>query len=214
MRKYLNIILLGLLVVIGCEDGAGGEDGLDGMSVMVTVVDEPSGDNCPSGGSKVSFGYDTNENGVLDATEVTTSTFICNGENGETGQDGMTGMSVQVVQVTSDNWLWIDSDNDGNGFIGVHLENDDVTSEVVNEGMIMVEFSHSNTNPDWNPLPIILYDGDNSDVNFIIDMFYSYGVGYCDVFWSSSDDRTANEWLEISSLTDGYLKITTLLPPS
>ena len=80
--------------------------------------------------------------------------------------------------------------------------------------MIMVEFSHSNTNPDWNPLPIVLYDGDNSDVNFIIDMFYSYGVGYCDVFWSSSDDRTANEWLEISSLTDGYLKITTLLPPS
>ena len=51
MRKYLNIILLGLLVVIGCEDGAVGEDGLDGMSVMVTVVDEPSGDNCPSGGS-------------------------------------------------------------------------------------------------------------------------------------------------------------------
>ena len=54
----------------------------------------------------------------------------------------------------------------------------------------------------------------NSDVNFIIDMFYSYGVGYCDVFWSSSDDRNVNEWLEIASITNGYLKITTLLPPS
>ena len=40
------------------------------------------------------------------------------------------------------------------------------------------------------------------------------GVGYCDVFWSSSDERTSNEWLEIASITNGYLKITTLLPPN
>ena len=98
MSKYLKILLFSLVAFMGCEDGAVGEDGVDGMPIMVTVVDEPVGDNCPNGGSKVSFGYDNNANGTLDATEVTDATFICNGSDGQDGADGSANVDVQIVQ--------------------------------------------------------------------------------------------------------------------
>tara|TARA_B100000287_G_C20059075_1_gene553635 strand:- start:206 stop:412 length:207 start_codon:yes stop_codon:yes gene_type:complete len=56
---------------MGCEDAVDGVDGENGLPIMVSVSEEPSGDNCANGGSKVSFGYDNNANGTLDATEVT-----------------------------------------------------------------------------------------------------------------------------------------------
>jgi len=44
---------------------------------------EPAGSNCVNGGTKVSFGYDNDVNGILESTEVSTSTYICNGEDGD-----------------------------------------------------------------------------------------------------------------------------------
>ncbi len=62
----------------GCtgDTGSAGQDGANGV---VATSAEPSGANCKYGGSKVEIGLDTNGNGSLDASEVTSTTYVCNG---------------------------------------------------------------------------------------------------------------------------------------
>jgi cysteine-rich repeat protein len=45
----------------------------------VTAKVEPAGVHCAMGGTEVNIGLDANRNGVLDAGEITMTTFICNG---------------------------------------------------------------------------------------------------------------------------------------
>jgi ligand-binding sensor protein len=58
---------------------ADGADGSDGLVSLVAVTPEAAGDNCPTGGSKVEAGLDTNKNNVLDPGEVTTTSYVCSG---------------------------------------------------------------------------------------------------------------------------------------
>jgi hypothetical protein len=51
-------------------------------AALVSVVPEPPGHNCPDGGSAIEAGSDTNGNGVLDPGEVTTTSYVCDGESG------------------------------------------------------------------------------------------------------------------------------------
>ena len=90
MKLKLSMFTV-LFLIYSCGEVENGLDGQDGQNILVKVEEEPSGSNCPNGGKKISFGYDTNDSGVLDATEVSTSTFICNGEDGEDGEDGIQG---------------------------------------------------------------------------------------------------------------------------
>ncbi len=63
-------------------NGPPGASGADGKSVLSSVT--AAGDTeCPTGGSVVSFGIDDNANSLLDATEIESSTTVCNGERGE-----------------------------------------------------------------------------------------------------------------------------------
>lgn len=54
-------------------------NGEEGVSTLASYATEEPGDNCESGGIKVSFGLDLNDNGILDNEEISSSTFICNG---------------------------------------------------------------------------------------------------------------------------------------
>ena len=63
---------------IAGETGANGEDGYDSL---LSVIDEPAGDNCANGGKKFLGGVDSDRNGVLDESEIKNSYYICNGEN-------------------------------------------------------------------------------------------------------------------------------------
>jgi hypothetical protein len=58
---------------------------------IVRVTPEPAGPNCEFGGQKIETGLDTNQNGMLDDTEVTDTVFVCNGEVGPPGPGGPTG---------------------------------------------------------------------------------------------------------------------------
>lgn len=49
---------------------------------LINVNDEPAGENCSTGGSRIDFGADNNDNGVLDSDEITSTHYICNGTNG------------------------------------------------------------------------------------------------------------------------------------
>jgi hypothetical protein len=53
-------------------------NGTTGSSTLV-IVDNMVGTNCPNGGQRIQTGKDTNGNGMLDASEVTNTQYVCNG---------------------------------------------------------------------------------------------------------------------------------------
>ncbi len=77
-----------------------GANGTNGLNALVSVTTEPTGTNCANGGNKVNVGPDTNGNGVLDASEITSSDYICNGTNGSNGTNGANGLNTLVSIVS------------------------------------------------------------------------------------------------------------------
>ena len=89
MKRIFSVIILifsmvVLLTACGGNGGTGGNggpggsggpgaSGTNGQSALISVVNEPPGTNCPYGGYKLNVGLDTNKNGVLDPSEITSS---------------------------------------------------------------------------------------------------------------------------------------------
>ena len=72
-------------------DGQDGTNGTDGNHAAVNVTAEPPGANCADGGSRIEGGVDSNGNGYLDAAEVLSTWFACDGPTGSDGSDGSQG---------------------------------------------------------------------------------------------------------------------------
>ena len=72
-------------------NGAPGPAGADGLSTLAVIVTEPAGAHCAAGGSKISFGPDSNANGVLEESETSSSSYVCNGTHGANGSNGTDG---------------------------------------------------------------------------------------------------------------------------
>jgi len=72
---------------IECTDGTNlvipDED--DGGRVLVRLVEEPPGENCPRGGTVVESGMDADGDGVLDDDEVAGISYVCDGTIGGSG---------------------------------------------------------------------------------------------------------------------------------
>jgi hypothetical protein len=62
--------------------GVAGAPGANSLTSLISIVTESAGANCANSGKKILVGLDSNNNGVLDASEVTTTAFVCNGANG------------------------------------------------------------------------------------------------------------------------------------
>ncbi|MBU1219654.1 SBBP repeat-containing protein [Myxococcota bacterium] len=67
-------LILGSLLFVSCT----GNDGKDALQ-QLTVLSDASAENCPTGGTTVIAGIDSNGNGQLDEGEVTSRQHICNG---------------------------------------------------------------------------------------------------------------------------------------
>ncbi|MBW1881394.1 MAG: hypothetical protein JRJ84_23815, partial [Deltaproteobacteria bacterium] len=77
---YPNILtVLALTLAVGCK-------GEDNQLVSLDVI-EP-GDECPNGGLAIHTGEDEDEDGVLDAGEISDSQIVCDGVAGDPGEDG------------------------------------------------------------------------------------------------------------------------------
>lgn len=78
--------------------GTNGINGNDGYNTLVATTTVTAGTQCPTGGVKLEFGLDINNNGLLDANEITSSLtkYVCNGTVGATGPQGPAG--AQGVQ--------------------------------------------------------------------------------------------------------------------
>lgn len=76
-------------------DGTNGGDGTDGFKSLIKTTDEIQGSNCENGGTKIETGIDTNNDGLLDASEIDPSQtrYICNGKDGADGTDGVDGIN-------------------------------------------------------------------------------------------------------------------------
>ena len=72
--------------------GFNGLSGTSGLSALVVVAGELPGANCATGGTQVSAGFDANQDKTLNASEVTSSNYICNGTNGSNGSSGNLGL--------------------------------------------------------------------------------------------------------------------------
>jgi len=66
-----------------------------GRSLVVTTP-EPAGMNCAAGGEKVEIGFDTDGDGILQASEIGSTSYVCNGERGD---DGTGGNAVRITTV-------------------------------------------------------------------------------------------------------------------
>ncbi|MDP6234155.1 MAG: hypothetical protein QF839_08270, partial [Candidatus Poseidoniaceae archaeon] len=61
------------------QDGANGADGTDGTPALIVTTAEPSGPNCPQGGTLVQTGSDLNVNNILENDEVSSQLYLCDG---------------------------------------------------------------------------------------------------------------------------------------
>ena len=59
-------------------------NGIDGINSLTKVTNESVGSNCQFGGLKIDSGIDSNRNGILDDTEIGSTTYVCNGIDGFT----------------------------------------------------------------------------------------------------------------------------------
>ena len=57
----------------------GGGSGSNGKNALVKTTAETAGANCTTGGIKVESGLDSDGNGTLDAGEITSTRYVCNG---------------------------------------------------------------------------------------------------------------------------------------
>lgn len=61
--------------------------------VLVESHDEPKGDNCVRGGSRVEVGTDLDGDGKLSPSEVQETTYVCHGDYGPKGANGTDGVN-------------------------------------------------------------------------------------------------------------------------
>jgi hypothetical protein len=71
--------------------GTTGSTGSSGLTSLVRTSAEAAGSHCTFGGSQISVGLDSNSNGVLDSSEITSTDYVCQGVAGATGTTGTTG---------------------------------------------------------------------------------------------------------------------------
>jgi len=98
-----------------------GLNGSDGNTALVNLISEAAGTNCPAGGKRFQSGKDIDNNGSLDASEITSSAYLCNGENGQQGSNGSNSLISSSDEASGNNCLLggkrfdsgIDLNNDG-----------------------------------------------------------------------------------------------------
>ena len=106
------------------------------------------------------------------------------GPAGPAGEDGIENIHIEIIEMTVNNTSYVCTNTD-TIYFNYTFESPLVTQAVIDSGLVVVEMSPS-TLYDWVPLPLVFYDGDTSDVNFIYDAFYHYSVGNVTIMWSCS----------------------------
>ncbi len=97
--------------------GTNGTNGTNGQNALAKTTTEAAGANCTTGGIKVEYGLDANNNGTLDATEINAalSKYVCNGADGASGAQGIQGLAGNNGTNGNDGVGISSTINNGNG---------------------------------------------------------------------------------------------------
>jgi len=103
-----------------CNGGSGG--GISNPDTLVKTSEEPAGVNCANGGTRIEKGVDDNDNGFLDASEVDTTEYACNGggSGGDSALDTLVKTGVEPAGVNCANGgtrIEKGVDDNDNGFL-------------------------------------------------------------------------------------------------
>jgi len=82
------------LILVACSGGAQDTTTLSlptGNDIAIGVLNFAPLSNCPNGGVTVESGVDSNQDHVLQTSELTSTQFVCNGLNGNNGTNGLNG---------------------------------------------------------------------------------------------------------------------------
>jgi hypothetical protein len=74
-----------------------GAPGANGTNALVSMTAEPAGANCATGGKAVNVGKDVNSDGMLGASEVTSSGYICFAANGTNGANSIAATVAEAA---------------------------------------------------------------------------------------------------------------------
>jgi len=86
-----------------CND-TGGSNAVVAMNALVSVTkNEPAGSNCSYGGNRVNVGFDRNNNEVLEASEVMSMKYVCDGQDGGNGPKGLSTLIKVVTEPAGTN---------------------------------------------------------------------------------------------------------------
>jgi hypothetical protein len=120
--------------------GAIGSIGANGLVSLLSIVNEPSGANCAYAGLKVSSGIDTNGNNSLDAGEIQSTKYVCNGAPAST----VFAYVYNVREQTVDKDAAIDFDSTG-AISGVSHKGTEIG--INSSGLYLISYAVSGTEP-------------------------------------------------------------------
>lgn len=83
-------------------NGPEGPEGPEGRSILFESDLEPPGDNCRAGGTVFRWGFDLDDDGVLDEDEILSTEYACNGLPGE----GHNSLVNTLEEPPGDNCIW------------------------------------------------------------------------------------------------------------
>lgn len=89
--------------ITGTQYVCNGTGGSAGSNALVQMLTEPVGSNCSIGGTKIVAGLDSNANNKLDASEITSTAYVCNGSNGTNGSNGLSTLMNTATESAGSN---------------------------------------------------------------------------------------------------------------
>jgi hypothetical protein len=99
--RHIRIAALASVGIWSCSDNpdlpaaSGTDAATDGLSPprLPLIVQKPElpGSHCPAGGTAIEVGIDDNGDGMLQADEVRSTSYVCNGTSGDAGANGVNG---------------------------------------------------------------------------------------------------------------------------
>ena len=146
-----------------------GDTGSDGFVSLINTDIEPPGVECEDGGVKIESGVDTNGNGFLDASEVTSTQFVCDGVLSDGNALGNTTFWNGTQWVTNNNNLFNDGANVMVGTTNIETSSAFTVSST-NQGFLMPRMTMSERDAINNPaLGLLVFQTDSSPGFYFFD---------------------------------------------
>ncbi|HEX6997437.1 MAG TPA: YCF48-related protein [Gammaproteobacteria bacterium] len=204
-------------------NGSDGEDGAAGQNgTLIDIAAEPAGPQCTHGGSKITAGADANANGQLDAEEVTSTRYICNGAPGPgvtwvEVTDGPVQAESNIGYIIRDDSARVDVTLPANPAVGDVISVSGVGAggwRILQNAGQRIQTNNipaysvdrvwtEQPSPPWPAVPILMaWSSDGSRILLMAsgDLYLSENSG---ATWTTSSPSTAADWSDLASSDDG-----------